>query len=340
MVYESQSFTVTNRGLEFQTPLREDSDKGDYVMSLFCRNNELELTGGRPGLVAIRLVRTVKGFVRYCADKVLVASDAQTTHIWPGKPRIVHVPVVVSPSESRRLESRLQNAFRLRLQGPGIINVNLYNSFRRPEFKDLHSWDRVSSTFLTEGYPLFTRLLWLKISDAENRWPGGYSVMFGFTQSLTKNSDTEMAVGLQPWLALIGAKDDLMDIGEESAEIYDNVFEYSVNNYELYGPAMLKLAHIMPQAAHRGVELPKSATVVPCTLGSSQSVSQSKRRLNISVSLKDVEESGVIIHEVIVRSEFVEPESVDAIWSWRRRLGSRKEDYTKLTHINNYAIFD
>lgn len=132
MIYKSQSFIVTNRGLEFQTPLREDSDKGDYIINLFCQNNKLELTGGRPGLVVIRLVRTVKGFVCYCTDKVLVASN-----IWYSKLLSVYIPVVVSYSESCCLESRLQNIFCLCLQSPGNINIKLlYSLLQDPKFKD------------------------------------------------------------------------------------------------------------------------------------------------------------------------------------------------------------
>ncbi|KAG7293903.1 hypothetical protein NEMBOFW57_003963 [Staphylotrichum longicolle] len=216
--HDAHLFSITNRGVEFQTSLKMDTTEKDYLMHLYCRDAAVQRPKGRFGMIAIRLVKTSSGFVRHCADTVFVDDDEATTSPpsdtssrWDPFMRPVHVPRVISPVESRRLRGRLHEAFKFEVvTPPGVTcelvtrNPSLPNASRDPGLLRPSYWDPVESVFLTEGYEYFTGILYIIFSERPD-YP--LVVLCGLMPQnnrtgTSQNVDGRAAPQLGAWVAL------------------------------------------------------------------------------------------------------------------------------------------
>jgi len=218
--HDSHSFTITNRGVEFQTSLKMDYRKGDYLMHLYCRDAAVQRPEGRFGMIAIRLVKTSSGFARHLARRVFVDDDDTTTAAspavdaprnWDPFLRPVHVPEVITPAESKRLDRRFNDGFRFKLQAPPGVTCELvtYDPCLQKAGRDPGSlrpsyWDPVMSVFLTEGYEYFTGMLYVTFSSR----PKEYFVLLcglmprAIPPSTSGNTRSSSEARLDAWLAL------------------------------------------------------------------------------------------------------------------------------------------
>ncbi|KAK1758893.1 HET-domain-containing protein, partial [Echria macrotheca] len=156
---DSRSFTVVNRNVGFQACLRTDTNHGDYLMRLHCKD-----AGDRQDrTVVIRLVKTPGGFVRHSTDNVFYGElhhDVQDLESWDPVPRAVTISKRLSTVDLRSIQQRFSESFHFKVAAEGFY-YKLTASM--PELADeTHSsthWDSSTSRFLTEGHPLFTGLL-------------------------------------------------------------------------------------------------------------------------------------------------------------------------------------
>ena len=209
--HDSQSFTITNRGVEFQTSLKIDYTEGDYLMHLHCRDAAVQRPEGRLGMVAIRLVKISSGFARHRAGKVFV-DDHETTNPaapsdnWDPFVRSVPVAKVVTPSESERLHRRFNEAFRFRVQAPPGVTWEMvtYNPELRKASRDPGSlrpsyWDPATSVFLTEGYEYFTGVVYITFSSRPNE---PFAILCGLLPPTTPPGRGRLGSRMNPWVAL------------------------------------------------------------------------------------------------------------------------------------------
>ena len=103
LVNEHHSFKTTNRGLKFRAVLKEDLDDGGYLMNLFCYSKGIVLAEGRPGILAIRLVRTLNGFIRQRPETLVIVSESFRHSILSGQLVSLSVPKHIDTRESRQL---------------------------------------------------------------------------------------------------------------------------------------------------------------------------------------------------------------------------------------------
>ncbi|KAK4038392.1 hypothetical protein C8A01DRAFT_17497 [Parachaetomium inaequale] len=176
--HDATAFTITNRGVEFQTSLIMDFDTGDYLMHLDCCDTAIRLPEG-PGVIAIRLVKTSSGFARHHADRHhadrlhVDAADGSanpanpTLRKWDPFMRPVHVPQVLTPAQSTHLRGRLSEAFQFRVDAPRGVTWELVTqspSLAPGSLRPSH-WDPATSAFLTEGYEYFTGMAYITFSS-------------------------------------------------------------------------------------------------------------------------------------------------------------------------------
>lgn len=87
LMSENQFFAITNQGIKLQTYLANyldpDGHLHGYLLNLHCRDAEFKLTEGREvGLLVIRLIRTLQGFVRHHAQAHRVMSYLPGYPLW------------------------------------------------------------------------------------------------------------------------------------------------------------------------------------------------------------------------------------------------------------------
>ncbi|KLU89729.1 hypothetical protein MAPG_08698 [Magnaporthiopsis poae ATCC 64411] len=217
--HDTQFFTITNRGVEFQTSLKMDYANGDYLMHLYCRDAAVQLSKGRSSMIAIRLVKTSSGFARHCAGRISVDDDDTTissangaSRSWDPFMRPVHVPEVITRAESVHLGRRFNEAFRFGVDAPpGVTwemathNPSLPRAGRDPASLRPSYWDPAMSVFLTESYQYFTGLLYITFSSRPEE---PFAVLCGLMPRgipLSTSKDVESSsseAGVNAWLAL------------------------------------------------------------------------------------------------------------------------------------------
>ena len=175
--HDAQFFTITNRGVEFQTSLKMDLAKGDYIMHLDCRDAAVQRPEGRFGMIAIRLVKSSSGFARHCAGSVFVDdeddSNITTKHNnWDSFMRPVHIPKVITPADSERLKVRFNDAFKFEVKAPPGVTWEFvtYDPRAQRAHRDPISvrpccWDPARSVILTEGYEYFAGMVYITFSS-------------------------------------------------------------------------------------------------------------------------------------------------------------------------------
>ena len=217
--HDAQFFTITNRGVEFQTSLKMDLAKGDYLMHLDCRDATFQRSQGHFGMIAIRLVKTFSGFARHCAGRVVVddeddSNSAARGSNWDAFMRPVHVPEVITPAESERLKLRFNGAFRFEVKAPPGVTWELVTHDPRVQRADQDPislrpccWDPARSVFLTEGYEYFTGMVNITFSS---RLGEPFAVLCGLMPRTTppSTSATEsrhqgnLGAQVNAWLAI------------------------------------------------------------------------------------------------------------------------------------------
>jgi hypothetical protein len=216
--HDRQYFTMTNRGVEFQTSLMTTKDD-DYLMPLFCRDSPIKSAEEFDHMLAIRLVKTSSGFVRHSAVDMFVYGDNSTDSViptdrWDPFMRSVHLPRLVTVAESKRLNQRFRNAFRFRIdttQVPGVKweisthDVRIKEEGRDPASLRPSYWDPATLTVLTDGYEHFTGMLYIKFSF----WSSPFILMCGLwpqhKDSAGTVSNTEEKA--RPWIAFLPPSD-------------------------------------------------------------------------------------------------------------------------------------
>jgi len=214
--HDSQSFTITNRGVEFQTSLKIDYNKRDYLMQLYCRDAAVQRPDGRLGVIAIRLTKTSSGFARHSAEEVFVDDDDATEpavhcDTWDPFVRPVHIAKLLTPADAAQLFYRRHEAFRFKVQAPPGVTWEItthhpspLKSIQFPGSKRPSYWDPARSIFLTEGYQYFTGMLYITFSSRPDE---PIMVLCGFLPSQTTGPATASRIapsetGIKSWAAL------------------------------------------------------------------------------------------------------------------------------------------
>lgn len=194
--HDNQSFTMTNRGVEFQTSLKMDLTKQDYIMPLYCRDSSVQQTEARLGMISIRLIKTSSGFARHQAGKVFVDNDESTSN-WDPFIRSVHITKITTPADSLRLNQRFNEAFRFLVQSPPGVTYKVTTHNTVSQKADLDSasmrpsyWDPTRRVFLTEGYQYFTGMVYITFSVYPEE---PFIILCGFLPT---------QAGMKPWVAL------------------------------------------------------------------------------------------------------------------------------------------
>ena len=217
--HDARFFTITNRGVEFQTLLKIDCGKGDYLMHLDCRDAAVQRPEGRFGTIAIRLVKTCSGFARHCAGRVFVDDEDDGGHNtarrnnWDRFTRPVHIPQAITPADSERLKLRFNKAFNFEVKAPPGVTWELvtHDPWAPRADQDPISlrpccWDPARSVFLTEGYEYFTGMVYITFSS---RPRDPFAVLCGLMPwatlppaSAAESSQGTRGAHVHAWLAL------------------------------------------------------------------------------------------------------------------------------------------
>jgi hypothetical protein len=351
--HDTQFFTITNRGVEFQTSLKMDYTKKDYLMHLYCRDAAVKRPEGRFGMIAIRLVKTSSGFARHCAGRAFADDDDTTTspaindsHHWDPFMRPVHVPQFITPAESMRLIGRFYEAFRFRVKAsPGVTwelvthNPSLRKAGRDPASLRPSYWDPVRSVFLTEGYEYFTGMLYVVFSSRPDE---PFVVLCGLMPHVTRPSTSESGASnsqprLDTWVGLHPPPRSWWRVGfapsTRAADEIDDLESLISQKTDMHYPRFLaRLGQTIRSRIGSGKVLPRKAVMKYRerreTEGASEDALPTWYRL-VSVSLT-TKQTGLTerIHDVIISlEEKVGPEEVSKLWSVpaAEGTGARKE---------------
>jgi hypothetical protein len=352
--HDSQSFTMTNRGVEFQTSLKIDYTAGDYLMHLYCRDAAVQRPAGRLGVVAIRLVKTCSGFARHCTAEVFVDDDEATEPIvhcdtWDRFVRPIHVTKLITSADASHLRRRFHEAFRFKVQAPpGVTyemmthNPDLSRRAQVPGSQWPSYWDPARSIFLTEGYEYFTGMLYITFSSRPNE-PA--MVLCGFLPSASapKNKSKNALSGglhwIEPWVALHPPAVSWWRSGFASttrvADRIDDLEAIIAQKTSMDHPhSLARLGQTIRASVRKGKVLPNMAMMKyrrrPSTSTPREEGTPTHYYRLVTVSGTIRESNGARIHEILVTlKEQVRPE--DAPQSCTLRVG----DGTTSSFSNN-----
>jgi hypothetical protein len=320
-VMQTSSFTMTNRGLEFSSRLLRDTNilKDGWLMTLHCHDEKTRAIEDKE-ILGILLSRTPSGFVRASTTlRKIWPKDTGPYHIWMQERALVRIPPRVSAAESRRLESRLQNAFRFRVKKtPPSIKVTLHAALGRLDDSpsdgaserdptSTHAWEPMTNMFLTGGYPSFAGLIWPIIREpppgmkVATFWPRNVRILCGFRESPSPERK------LLPWVALQSSKDECAVPEKKSdsttiLQLQEHIFQDGVE----YEPNVAALGSVARRKLAKGETFPTAAMLAPYKLEKFAGEQRPRRtilqtqRLRMSLELTDVNESGIAMHEVAI----------------------------------------
>ena len=210
--YHVRAFSIANQGLEFLACLGMDPSNGDYVMDLHCghRVYSKRTHGTR---VAIRLMKTPQGFIRYTTRTFVIHFDSplfEAHFTWDPFPRLVNIPKHISEANSHLFSSQFRNSFRFwtssniadwdclaTIADPGQPAAKIDRDGSEPNF-----WDPCRRVFFTESHPDFVGLLYISVfrKDAETPLPAAV-LLCGFQPVV----GSEVSA-LSPWVQLLGQR--------------------------------------------------------------------------------------------------------------------------------------
>jgi hypothetical protein len=208
LLYGRQSFTVTNRGLRFQAPLRPRREEGDYIMKLLCE--DLGRRDSSEGSIAICLKKGPKGFARHKMNHFIWFGDegeSKYESYWheEGVDEF-EAPKYLTSNRSSELSNQMRDSFRFQFddpEGDKPYRIRVSTGSKTP----IHCWDPLTNTFFTGGFEKFTGLLRLdlKAINCPLIPPRQVLLLFGLTP---EEGREEFAMGnthdqtVRPWLAL------------------------------------------------------------------------------------------------------------------------------------------
>lgn len=192
-LFRSHSFSVTNQGIEFQTYLELDEQKGDYLVPLQCT-----LDGQHEAHeVAIRLIKTARGYVRHEAhEKAIVRRLFRRPGDVSGRLAIC-VQKAVDSIRHDTIADRFEHSFQFTTritQDSTHEEDRWYHEFRaiHPTRGKLNSWDvdcnhglpaywdPSTASFMTEGKPWFIGLLFVQLRRHRGDHPSAISLLCRF----------------------------------------------------------------------------------------------------------------------------------------------------------------
>jgi len=178
LLYSRQSFTMTNRGMQFQALLRPRREEGDYLMNLLCQ--DLGSPYSSEGVIAICLKKGPKGFARHKTSHLIwvkgpegVARHKPGHSIWFGGEGETHyrtlwheeavnefeAPKDLTRNQSSELSAQMRDSFRFRVKGLRCSQFSISTGARTP----IQCWDPLTKAFFTGGFEKFTGLLQLNL---------------------------------------------------------------------------------------------------------------------------------------------------------------------------------
>jgi hypothetical protein len=215
LIYGRQSFTITNRGLQFQALLRERVKEGDYLMNLYCQDRGSTKPEDRDGVIVIRLRKGPKGFVRHQTKHFIWVKGHQETNYWGNtesqeykvRDLVFEVPKTLTCRQSDHLAQQLQGAFHFHVdvyvRHRSTLHKCTYN-ISPPNYKIKPTcWDPITRTFFTGGFERFTSVLKFTFSFNITEYKfgphGSVLLLFGLVMPKTPNENTPYA---EPWIAI------------------------------------------------------------------------------------------------------------------------------------------
>ncbi|KAK3986009.1 heterokaryon incompatibility protein-domain-containing protein [Cladorrhinum sp. PSN332] len=209
--YFAQSFSITNRGVEFRTCLKVERASGDCLMPLHCVTSPSEANS--PDGIVICLLKTPRGFVRHRAGKFITDSvtHGDLDELIDPAPGLVWVLKTLSGDEFNRVVTRFHQSFAFRATWTWTPErdrhwthtLTTYDPRERYMKEDPShpvSWDESTSRFMTDGQSWFTGLLYLMMTPKEEGIrPPPVWIFCGFTQVKDEHGNSTPTPWIVPW---------------------------------------------------------------------------------------------------------------------------------------------
>jgi hypothetical protein len=188
-------FSFTNKGFHITTRLLQGN--GEYLVDLECVSGS--------GFRAIRLLKTIDGFIRHESSKLDSPGQFKVT-----QEVSVYIPRTITPAQSKELKFQRSHTFAPSFENRSGLSLDCHFS-GRPD----HLWDESISSFLTGGPNEFRAILEITIrgtvdfsgaglSPAQLLWKG--SALLGLEFNL--NAPKYLLV---PWAAIYDRNDNYMN---------------------------------------------------------------------------------------------------------------------------------
>jgi hypothetical protein len=113
------------------------------------------------GTIAIRLVRTAHGYVRYRSSRLKVVPRNSLRR---SAKSFLPIPKTITHAESHIIKARLRHRFTFN------VTTNFSSVKNSIQMVPQHLWDHASKTFITDGYEAFTGIIKIKTSGMRQRW--------------------------------------------------------------------------------------------------------------------------------------------------------------------------